>query len=374
MAENLKAENYVKTLEAENTSEPETPSEAKNVLVIEKEEASEAENTSVAEKNTSEAQNTSLAQNNSETENTSVAENTSLGQNNSKAENTSGAENTAEAENTSEPENVSENENTSKGKKSPDVEKNLEPENPSEYEIPSDAEKPLVTQMSLEPEKYSDAKTLPETSDAKYSTEAEKLLEEEAETVLGAEKSLNDVNPLDTEISSDSEMSSQVQPIFEKEKSVEKLQEIFENPKKEVEISSAVTFQEPLETITKTQMVAESSDLKAPSDNNGTEKSIINDIIVQNGIEMNAKIDTVKSEKVYPDDLNPFDMDDNDEILPPEEKSESINNPGVQTRTPQVLTRKVNLVMTQEINGKVITQNEGSQTSKSTENLQVKGT
>ena len=81
--------------------------------------------------------------------------------------------------------------------------------------------------------------------------------------------------------------------------------------------------------------------------------------------QLDCQINTSKEE--YPDDLNPFG-DDEDEIITPPNESE--NNPGFKTSTPQSPVRKVNLVMTNQLNGQSI--NENSPTTKSTDDIPVK--
>ena len=83
--------------------------------------------------------------------------------------------------------------------------------------------------------------------------------------------------------------------------------------------------------------------------------------------QINGQIDTSETKEIYPDDLNPFG-DDEDDIFPSPDKSKT--NPGFKTSTPQSPTRKVNLVMANQINGSSI--NGNSPTTKSTDDIPVK--
>ena len=106
------------------------------------------------------------------------------------------------------------------------------------------------------------------------------------------------------------------------------------------------------------------SDLKVQSDKN--ENSITNFKDPINS-QINGQIDTSEPKEEYPDDLNPFG-DDEDDIFPSPDKSKT--NPGFKTSTPQSPTRKVNLVMANQINGSSI--NGNSPTTKSTDDIPVK--
>ena len=84
--------------------------------------------------------------------------------------------------------------------------------------------------------------------------------------------------------------------------------------------------------------------------------------------QINGQIDTSDPKEEYPDDLNPFG-DDEEDIFTSPDKSKT--NPGFKTSTPQSLTRKVNLVMANQINGSSI--NGNSPATKSTDDIPVKG-